>query len=386
MLAISLLILPILTVGCSANASRNTSDYPVFEDLTALETASRMGLGINIGNTLEAPDGEGSWLQPVNETYIKGLKKLGFTTVRVPCAWNSHVVDTAANMIDPKWLDRVDEVIGWILKNDMFAILNIHWDGGWLETNTAKPYDVVIDKKQHDYWTQIADKLNHHDSRLLLAAMNEPWSGDDLEGAANIIKYEQTFIDAVRATGGNNARRCLVIQAPATNIDFAIDPRYRHNLPVDSMPDKLLMEVHFYNPSDFTILCKDGEWGPGTRMRYFFGERNLVEGSERNVLNYSEADIAADFEKMKTHYVDHGIPVIVGEYSGTTRVIGRHQDKHEASRSYWNEVVTREARNHGCVPCYWEAGGDINRADGTARNQYAIDGIMRGFSTSQYLF
>ncbi|MFG6380646.1 MAG: cellulase family glycosylhydrolase [Muribaculum sp.] len=357
------------------------------DGLSAMEIASRMGTGVNIGNTLEAPDGEGTWTtHPVNEAYIKGLKQMGFTTVRVPCAWDKRVSDASTNTIDPQWLDRVDEVIGWIVENDMYAILNIHWDGGWLENNTIKPFDEGINKKQHDYWTQIANKLNHYDSHLLFAAMNEPNAEENLAGVAvsNIIKYEQTFIDAVRATGGNNAKRCLVIQAPSTNIGHAANPKYKQNLPMDPVPDKLFMEVHFYSPGDFALMDKDGDWG--TLIKYFFGADNLVEGSDRNVTGYGEAEIAAEFESMKANYVNFGIPVILGEYSSAIRDAGEYQAKHEASRAYWNEVVTREARKNGCIPCYWEVGTDINRGDGTAINQYAIDGIMRGVAASQYPF
>ena len=353
--------------------------------LSAFEMATRMGAGVNIGNTLESPYGEATWVShAINEDYIKGLKEFGFTTVRVPCAWDSHISDPATNTIDPQWLDRVDEVIGWILENDMYAILNIHWDGGWLENNITKPYDESIDKKQHDYWTQIAEKLNHYDWHLLYAAMNEPDAGSNLEGVANIIKYEQTFIDAVRATGGNNANRCIVLQAPNTNINSAIDSRYRKNMPVDNVPDKIFVEVHFYDPGDFTIMEKDGDWG--TVVKYFFGKDNLVEGSDRNVTNYDETNIAAELKKMKDNYFNFGIPVILGEYGSSIRDAGEYQDKHEASRAYWNEVVTREAISNGCIPCYWETGFDINRADGTALNQYAIDGIMRGVAAAQSPF
>ncbi len=359
------------------------------DGLSAIEIASLMVTGVNIGNTLEAPDGETAWGNPlITEEYIKGLKELGFNTLRVPCAWDSHVSDAATNTIDPKWLDRVDEVIGLIVKNDMYAILNIHWDGGWLENNTFKPYDENINKKQRDYWTQIAEKLNHYDSHLLFAGMNEPNCEEDFGGDAfaNIIKYEQTFIDAVRATGGNNMKRCLVIQAPGTNINHSVEDKYLKNLPMDKVPNKLFVEVHCYDPSDFTIMGEDGAWGADSKVKYFWGAENFVEGSERNATSCDEAYIAGQFEKMKANYVNHGIPVILGEYSSGIRDAGEYQANHEASRAYWNEVLTREARKNGCVPCYWETGGDINRIDGSAKNQYAIDGIMRGVNTSQYPF
>ena len=108
--------------------------------------------------------------------------------------------------------------MGWVVT--VYAIVNIHWDGGWLEENVHLAYDEAINKKQHDYWTQIAGQLKHYDEHVLFAGMNEPrqQNGADAELAVeNIIKYQQTFINAVRATGGNNALRHLVVQAPNTN-------------------------------------------------------------------------------------------------------------------------------------------------------------------------
>ena len=146
-----------------------------------------------------------------------------------------------------------------------------------------------------------------------------------------------------------------------------------------------MAEVHFYDPSDFTIMDKDGDWYPGSKVKWFWGAANLVEGSDRNS-DSDESYVASQFAKMKASYVDKGIPVILGEYSSSIRDAGEYQAQHEASRAYWNEVVTREARNNGCVPFYWETGGDINRASGTAACQYAIDGITRGVQASSYPF
>lgn len=363
---------------------------PAMEDLTAIELCKRMVTGINIGNTMEVPGGETLWGNPeVNKGYIAGLKALGFNAVRVPCSFDSHVSDSKTNTIDPAWLDRVDEVIGWIVAADMYAVLNIHWDGGWLEENVHKPFDEKINKKQHDYWTQIANKLNHYDHHLLFAGMNEPGvqNGSSATTAVNnIIAYQQTFIDAVRATGDNNAIRCLVVQGPSTDINLSVQASYRDHMPVDKVADKLVMEIHFYDPSDFTIMSNDGDWS--TYVKYFWGADNHVSGSMavRNASWGEESHVASQFKKMKTNYVDKGYPVIVGEYATSIRQLAENMDKHEASRAYWNEVVTREARNNGCVPFYWETGGDIIRMTGAAKCPYAIDGIMRGVAASSYPF
>lgn len=357
-------------------------------DSDARTLAARMYAGINIGNTMEVPGGETGWGNPkVTKTYIDGLKALGFNAVRIPCAWDSHIIDRTTNQIDPEWLDRVHEVVGYCVANDMYAIVNIHWDGGWLEENVHKPFDAEIDKKMHDYWTQIANRLNEYDEHLLFAGMNEPGQQNGVNNAVdNIIRYQQTFIDAVRATGGKNAVRVLVVQAPETNIDLSVNAGYRDHLPVDAVPDRLMAEVHFYDPSDFTIMEHDGDWYAGSRVKWYWGAPNLVEGSDRNATWGDEAYVAAQFAKMKSAYADKGIPVILGEYATAIRTNATDMDKHHASRAYWNEVVTREAKENGCVPFYWETGGDVNRNTGAAKEAYAIDGIMKGASEGAYPF
>ena len=357
---------------------------------TAKQIVSEMYAGVNIGNTLEATGGEGAWNvgnQKVNLEYIRGLKAMGFNAVRVPCSWDQYATD---NVIDAKWLDRVDEVIGYIVSEDMYAVLNIHWDGGWLEESCVKGYDKAIDEKQRAYWTQIAEKLNHYDEHLLFAGMNEP-GYQDQAGVANnsidaIMAYQKTFQDAVRATGGNNATRCLVHQAPYTNIDKAVAGYY--HLPEDVVPDRQIVEVHFYDPSDFSIMDEDGQWS--SKVKLYWGD-NMVSGSDRNATWMKDAaSVNSQIAKMKAYYTDKGIPGILGEYSTSIRTSSKFPEiddaKHQASRADWNEAVTTAAKNAGLAPFYWETGGDINRRNGAATNQYAIDGLMRGAEAGNYPF
>lgn len=358
---------------------------------TAMELASQMYAGINIGNTLEAPGGETSWGNPrINEQYIKGLKAMGFNAVRIPCAWDSHIIDRASNTIDPLWLHRVAEVVSYCLSNDMFAFVNVHWDGGWLEEHITDGYNAELDAKQHRIWSQIAEALNMFDERLLFAGCNEPGyqdqSGVGADALEALLAYEQTFINAVRATGGNNALRCLIVQGPWTNIDKTTTV---YTMPTDWVEGRLFVEVHFYDPYQFCMMQNDEYW---SNVFWYWGAPNHVDGSAHNA-NFGEEDyVASQFAKMKASYVDKGIPVIVGEYSTQIQTAENRSDKneefltevHKASRAYWNEVVTREAKNNGCVPFYWETGGEINRYDGSVRNQYAIDGIMRGALAGKY--
>lgn len=350
--------------------------------------AAKMYAGINIGNTLEAPDGETAWGNPkVSKAYIDGLKAMGFNAVRIPCAWNSHLVNETTYEIDAKWLDRVSEVVGYCVANDMYAIVNIHWDGGWLEDHIFSNDAETINARQEALWTQIAGKLNGYDEHLLFAGCNEPGMNEtssggkkfDAASVATIVKFEQTFVDAVRATGGNNATRCLIVQAPGTNIDAA-DAWYK-TLPTDKVPDRMMVEVHFYDPYQFSMMEEDASWG---KVFWYWGADNHVSGSEHNATSGEESYVIEQFRKMKANYVDKGIPAIIGEYSVMKRTVSENQEAHDKSRAYWNEVVTREAKNHGLVPFHWETGSAVNRNTGAVNDKYVIDGIMKGAKEGKY--
>lgn len=389
-IVISLVSDPAIAVTVSVKQPVMQASTDMSDNAKAL--AKKIVAGVNIGNTMESPGGEGAWGNPkITDAYIKGLKALGFNAVRIPCAWDSHVSDASTNTLDPAWLSRVDEVVGYVVANDMYALLNIHWDGGWLEESCVNGYDEKVNKKQKDYWTQIANKLNHYDQHLIFAGMNEPGQQDQ-GGVVNksidaIMAYQQTFVDAVRATGGNNAMRVLVHQAPYTNIDKAVEGYY--HLPNDPVADRAMVEIHFYDPSDYTIMDKDGAWGAGSTVKLYWGKDFHVEGSNRNCTWGEEDYVDNQFKKMKDKYVSAGVPVILGEYSTSIRnssISGFDKDKYEASRAHWNEYITKSAKTNGCVPFYWETGGDISRTAGSARNQYAIDALIKGANAAAYPF
>lgn len=364
----------------------NYGDLPM--QSSAAEIANKMGVAVNIGNTLEATGGETAWGNPmISQTYLAGVKAMGFDAVRVPCNWYNHYMtvkdvmgnDSLTTTIDPAWMARVKEVVSMCIDNDLYVVLNDHWDTGWIENTFDQGYHSSLAEQLADMWTQIATEFNPFDEHLLFAGLNEPGMNGQITAPAleALTKYEQAFIDAVRATGGNNATRTLVVQGPQTNVDMTLDPSYV--MPVDPVADRLMVEIHFYDPYQFALMEDDADWG---KTWWYYGSDNHVAGSIHNNGTYmNEAEIEGQFAKMKAKFVDNGYPVILGEYAPMIRTVDKYADldvaKHEASRAYWNEVVTRAALHNECVPCYWETGGDINRTTGTAINTYAIDGIMR---------
>ncbi|TVR48501.1 MAG: glycoside hydrolase family 5 protein [Puniceicoccaceae bacterium] len=200
--------------------------------------------GWNLGNTLEPPDGEGTWGPPATQALINSVADSGFNVIRLPAAWDNRA-NQSTYEIDPAWMARVKEVVDWSYARDLYIILNCHWDSGWLENNITDTVDPVIDTKMHAYWTQIASAFADYGDRLLFAGANEPHCETAAQWAT-LMTYYETFINAVRATGGNNASRWLVVQGPKTNIDLSYD--LVTDLPHDPTPNRLVFEVHYYDP------------------------------------------------------------------------------------------------------------------------------------------
>ena len=348
----------------------------------ALVLAAKMYAGWNIGNTLEAIGGETAWGNPrINEAYIQQIKQLGFNAIRIPCSWDQYIEDRETHQISESWLNRVNEVVGYCVANNMYAIVNIHWDGGWLENNCTPDKQEENNRKQHALWTQIANRLNHYDEHLLFAGTNEP-NVDSAQKMAVLRTYLQTFINAVRATGGNNAVRNLIVQGPNTDIEAT--QMLFGGMPIDVVPNRLMAEIHYYNPWPFCGMDKDETWG---RMAYYWGPF-VVSGSDRNATSGDETEMKSLFGKMKTMFVDKGIPVILGEYGAITirSGLGANQEAHDKSRNIYDETVTREAKNHGLVPFYWETGRVVNRQTGEIKDHYAMDGIQKGAASGKYPF
>ena len=176
-------------------------------------------------------------------------------------------------------------------------------------------------------WRQIANRFRDYDHHLLFAGMNEPEVGGDNshdeEGeAAALAKYQQTFVNTVRQTGGNNNTRILVVQAPLTNIGLAA----KYNIiPTDITPSALMLEVHFYSPFEFCQLEEDKEWG---YRAFYWGEGNYVDGSKHNSTWGGEDLIQKEMRQMKNKYSSKGYPVVLGEFGSLWRDIpqGENQD------------------------------------------------------------
>ncbi len=345
---------------------------------TAVQLAAKFELGWNIGNTLEAPS-ETGWGNPqITESYVKFVKQQGFTAIRLPCAWNwTHISDEKTAQIDPNWLNRVKEVVGYCVNNDLYVMLNIHWDGGWLEHNITTAKKDSVNAKQKALWEQIATAMRDFDEHLMFASANEP-AADNAEEMAVLASFHQTFVNAVRSTGGRNSHRVLIVQGPNTNASLTYD--LMNTLPTDPAANRLMVEVHNYLPSQFCFLNEDVSWG---KMAYYWGNgyHSTIE-PDRNA-TYGEEDAhIADYNKMKTKFVDKGIPVIMGEYGAYRRNGSANVPKdlalHNASVDYWITFTTKEALAHGVKPFWWDTGGALDRQNNTVKDQRTIDALLEG--------
>jgi endoglucanase len=358
---------------------------------TAKALISKMVLGWNLGNTLEVPGSETGWGNALTtQTLIDSIKAAGFNAIRLPCAWNSHLSDIENNIIKPTWLARIKQVVDYCYKNDIYVVLNIHWDGGWLENNCTKAKEEVNNRKQRTLWNQIAVYFRDYDEHLLFAGCNEPNVDNEAEMSV-LFSYEQTFIDAVRATGGRNQYRTLIVQGPATDIDKTA--KYMTTMPVDVTANRLALEVHYYSPYQFCLLDKDADWG---KMSYFWGvnyHQLAVDGVDRNSTFGEETFVNEHFAKIKTQFVDKGYPVVMGEFGVMRRLslTGSALVNHLASRAYYLQYVVQQAKNYGLAPFYWDAGytgdkgsGLFIRSTGAVADKQALDALLSGAKKGIY--
>jgi endoglucanase len=338
--------------------------------ITSIEMAKEMTPGWNLGNSLEALPGETSWGNPrANQALFDAVKAAGFKSVRIPVSWDAHTgIDGS---IKSGWMDRVTEVVGYARKAGLTVVLNEHWDGGWLVPAASKQADA--NARLAKLWTQIAEHFKGYDDHLLFAGTNEvhvdgEYGAPTAEEAAAQNSYNQTFVNAVRATGGNNATRVLVVQGYNTNIDATVKT---NTIPADSVPNRLMMEVHYYDPYNFTLNDKSAIWQWGA----------LATDPKATETWANEAYVDAQFEKMKTHFIDKGVAVILGEYSAMAKA---EYPGNERQRVYWDAYITKSAVKHGLVPMYWDPGATGNhaaglfiRSTGEQPYPYLVDAIIK---------
>lgn len=369
-------------------------DTTSFEDLNQSQIVEAMGPGWNLGNQLESvtdnvPE-ETNWGNPViTEKLIQSVKAAGFKSIRIPVSYFAKIDDDKDYTIDSKWLDRVQEVVDYCIKNDLYAVINIHGDGyntidgSWLLCNGKDQTE--IKKKYKKVWKQIAERFKNYDEHLLFESMNEEFDGSysepNKEYYQNINDYNQIFVDTVRKTGDNNTKRWLIIPGWNTNIDYTAGD-YGFKLPTDQYRDKsidkeeqrIMISVHYYSPWDF---C-GGENGVITQWG------NEADDPSKTSTTCDETYMKNQLNLMKTTFADKGYPVFIGEYGSIDKT--SYDSENEYYRAYFARKLCQLSRKNGCIPMYWDNGyngvhgfGLFDRTTCEVTQPVIIDAIMEGF-------
>lgn len=331
---------------------------------TAKDAVKNMIAGWNLGNTLDAfstnvapgsptDQYETSWGQPVTEEFLmKKMAEKGFTAIRVPVTWWQHM--DAEGQVDSVWMARVETVVNFVLDNGMYCIINVHHDTGaaveaWIKADSLN-YEANHEKYKK-LWTQIATHFKDYNERLLFEGYNEMLTGSnpnaewsepkDLKNLEYINKYAQDFVDAVRATGGKNTYRNLIVNT----YSGSHTPNTLSRLVVPTDPngtkDHLAVEVHTYDPWDW-VNTEDMKW--------------TARCTE---------EVTRLFDDIDKAFISKGYPVIIGEYGSngvnekTINGSSTDEQKQEAGRQAAD--ITRLCKKYNAAAFYWM--GIVDRDD-----------------------
>lgn len=294
-----------MLLSCNVKAA-TTEEENIMK--SAKEVVSQMGVGWNLGNTLDSwatgdlwfdaadPKGwESCWGNPVTtKAMIDKVKEAGFKTLRVPTTWGYHMGDSPDYTIDPAWMARVKEVVDYGIDNGLYVILNAHHEDGWCLPTKEKEAECT--ERLESLWTQVAENFKNYDSHLIFEVQNEPrlvgsteeWSGGTAEGREVVNNYNEAALKAIRATGGNNAERAVMMPTyGACGLDCALND---YKVPDDK---NVIVSLHAYSPY-FFAMTQSGtkEWGSDS----------------------DKSSLEAELTKYHDFFAAKGVPVVMGEF------------------------------------------------------------------------
>ncbi len=354
-----------------------TQTQPAAADESGWESAfvanSNMGVGVNLWNTLDAtgdwfdPDDivawETCWGQPLaKQEWFDAVAASGFKAVRVPVTWGGHMDEN--DIVKEPWMNRVEEVVNYALNAGLYCVLNVHHDtgdGAWIQADKDK-YDQIVPRFEK-LWKQIAERFNKYDNKLLFEGYNEMLDGQNswvepAEGGYETInKYAQAFVNTVRATGGNNLHRNLIVNTygaggSATRLDNFV-------LPQDNIPGHIMLQVHNYTPAGFSNL--DGSLTEDTP------EEDLpLWTRDYEKLLGSELDLLIEFSNK------NGVPVMIGECGAYERI-------KEEERAKFAEFITCYPKGKANISVFFW-GQLIDRNTCEELYPLFIDGFLKGLN------
>lgn len=314
-------------------------DYGEMRDMTVQELVSEMKTGWNLGNTLDATGGETAWGNPVTtKKMIDTVVNAGFNVIRIPTTWGDKIDTENGYKVSEEWMKRVHEVVDYAFDNGAYVILNTHHETGWV-----KPSMDEVEKSLPEFkalWTQIAEEFEPYGDHLIFEGLNEPrieggqneWSGGTPDGREALNILNKTFVETVRATGGNNEKRVLLITSFAAAI-------ISNSLKDLEMPDddRVAVSLHAYTPYNFTYNINES-W-----EIFEFGD---------NV----KKEIDQVFDIVDKYFIDKNIPVIMTEYGSVSKSKPGEADRNDAENVKWIKYYLGRAKSSG-IPCVlWDNG------------------------------
>ena len=372
-----------LSFSAAVNVTAYTEDN-AFDNLNQAQITEAMGPGWNLGNQLEASvngvPSETAWGNPqITQQTFQMVKNAGFKTVRIPISYLSKIGYAPSYTIDSWWLSRIKDVVDMALSEGLYVIINMHGDGyttvagSWLLCNASSDQQTAIKAKYENVWRQIAETFSYCDEHLIFESMNEEFDGTyttpNRTYYSNINDYNQIFVDTVRKTGGNNAKRWLLIPGWNTDIEYTTG-NYGFKIPADSYRDdsipaneqRIMISVHYYTPWDF---CGDGSWN------------KTSWGTDSEIQTMKDL-----LTKCYASFVIKGYPVVVGEYGAINK-------NNESSRVKFVSELCKASRSMGMIPVIWDNNGNGTGADSfglfdrwsnQVTQQGIINAIMSAFS------
>jgi len=355
------------TNSCGAKSSQWFTVSVPMRNLTAVQLSAQMSPGWNVGNSLDATPNETAWGNPlVNQQLLNAVKAAGFKSVRIPVTWNQYA-DSNGN-ISATFMARVTEVVNYARNAGLYVILNTHHEGSWLVPTYA--YQQSANARLAKLWTQIANNFKYYDDYVLFAGTNEVmvagnYGTPTVENQNVQNGFNQVFVNAVRATGGNNAKRHLVVQTYNTNIDHGYN---YFTKPSDTASNRLFVEIHYYDPYNFALNENSSIWQWGA----------IANNASATETWANESYVDAQFQKLKSRFVDAGMPVLMGEYGA---ILKSEYDPSGTYRKYWTQYVTKAAYQRGVVPVWWDNGYLSNHQFGLFNRSTGAQGFADLIST-----
>ena len=352
--------------------------------LSAQEWDKNVVMGWNLGNSLESGGGETGWGNPkTTQEMIKYIKSQGFNAIRIPVRWTEQLSDATNMVVKDEWLNRVKEIVDWCLAEDMYVIINTHHEA-WLDRNPFKSKKAENNRKLAALWKCIATFFRDYDQRLAFAGTNETialvngqenWGKPESEWQEVQNSYNQTFIDAVRSTGGKNYYRHLVVQTYACNGYYGLDGGFI--VPTDVVEGRLSVEFHCYDPYEYA----------GSGSYYYWGKKYKDMG--KSVPTSDESTMRNYFLRIFYGWWKKGLGVVLGEYGATCHYKTDEKQAQLENQQYYYQCMVSTARECGFAAFVWDNNGFGNGTEKfgifrrtssgiTIGNTYPLKGICEG--------